>query len=107
LLSVIYKDKKNCASLLPLSAILFAPPPSPVDEGSEIMEPTGPITRHSIPAPKTFLELVQSKETSPRFNRKTLSRFLKQFSVFPEDHRVLIWRFILGVPENHDAYEVR
>lgn len=108
LISVVYKDRKHCAALLSLSSVLFPPPPLTVEEGSERMDaPTGPITRHTIPAPKSFLELVQAKETSPRFNQKTLGKFLKQFSVFPEDHRVLIWRFVLSVPENHDAYEVR
>lgn len=75
-------------------------------QGSEKMEiPTEPVVVRSLPAPKTFFELVNSRESSPKFNLKRLSVFLKQFAVFPSEHRVLIWRYILNVPENFDSYE--
>ena len=40
-----------------------------------------------------------------RLNRSELSNYLERFGVFPEDHRNLIWRTILELPLNNEAYD--
>ena len=51
------------------------------------------------------LKMIESASTSPALNFNRLSHYLMHFGEFPEKYRMLIWRFLLQVPENRDAFE--
>ena len=83
---------------------------------SEILEEEAEKTAHEIPKPakrltmvaeppKTFYQLVESKEESTSFNRSKLRGFLNYYGEYPAQYRTLIWRFLLKLPENRGAYE--
>jgi len=44
------------------------------------------------------------KKDRVAFNRVQLQKMLKFFGEFPEKYRVLVWRFLLELPENNTAY---
>ncbi|KAI9203502.1 uncharacterized protein BJ171DRAFT_509794 [Polychytrium aggregatum] len=55
--------------------------------------------------PETFYELVESKHDSSIMNRAKLAKFLHHYGVYPDKYRILIWRFLLRLPENYEAYQ--
>jgi hypothetical protein len=58
-----------------------------------------------VQLPKTFYELIESREESSAFNTVSLRRFLKHHGSYPDSYRQLIWRFLLKLPENRSGYE--
>ncbi|KAI8894406.1 WD40-repeat-containing domain protein [Globomyces pollinis-pini] len=58
-----------------------------------------------VEKPKTFYELIESKQESTWFNRTKLRRFLHHYGSYPDHYRPLIWRFLLKLPENRGGYE--
>jgi hypothetical protein len=45
---------------------------------------------------------------SPEFlNRKRLTSLLEQFGEYPAKYRLLIWGFLMEVPHNQMAFQVR
>lgn len=34
-----------------------------------------------------------------------LKKFLKKFKVYPEKHRLMIWKQLLQLPDNYEAFE--
>jgi Rab-GTPase-TBC domain len=65
----------------------------------------GKVEKKSADPPKTFFELVESREESSLFNKTKLRRFLNHYGTFPDKYRHLIWRYLLQLPENRAGYE--
>ncbi|TPX37151.1 hypothetical protein SmJEL517_g01058 [Synchytrium microbalum] len=112
LLSAIMADSRHITSLLRVDAILK--PETAVDTSPELQGPVEqeePITTKQVPSivatrPKTFHELVESREESNTLNKGRLRKFLDHYGVYPERYRTLIWRFLLKLPENREAFDV-
>jgi hypothetical protein len=49
-------------------------------------------------------QLAQLDPSKRRLNRHRLRALLHSFGQFPSKHRLLVWRFLLKLPENHDAF---
>ncbi|KAJ3273343.1 TBC1 domain member 31 [Terramyces sp. JEL0728] len=59
----------------------------------------------TVPHPQSFFELIESKENISLFNRAKLRGFLHHYGTYPDQYRHMIWRFLLKLPENRQAYE--
>ncbi|TPX40312.1 hypothetical protein SeMB42_g04226 [Synchytrium endobioticum] len=113
LLSTIMADSRHIVSLLRLDAILTPQldespaTEEPVEVGqSAPLAPSKPVPTVIATRPKTFHELVETREDSNILNKGRLRRFLDQYGRYPEKYRVLIWRFLLKLPENREAFDV-
>ncbi|RKO82738.1 hypothetical protein BDK51DRAFT_30230, partial [Blyttiomyces helicus] len=55
----------------------------------------------------TFRRTVETKAEahSTFLNKKKLKGFLHYYGAYPDEYRLLIWRFLLQLPENRDSYE--
>jgi hypothetical protein len=65
------------------------------------------VIKQKPPAPPyadSLQDLVKQTETESLLNKRKLGEFLKHFGEFPEKYRVLIWRYLLQLPENRSAY---
>jgi WD40 repeat protein len=49
-------------------------------------------------------QLAQLDPSRRRLNRHRLRALLGSFGQFPSKHRLLVWRFLLKLPENHEAF---
>ncbi|KAJ3058129.1 TBC1 domain member 31, partial [Podochytrium sp. JEL0797] len=54
---------------------------------------------------KTFYEMIEAKEDTTALNRRKLLKYLKHYGSYPDEYRTMIWRFLLKLPENREAYE--
>ncbi|KAJ3407502.1 TBC1 domain member 31 [Chytriomyces hyalinus] len=70
--------------------------------------PSSPIKKVKVQPPqtKTFYEMIEAKENTTLLNRRKLLKYLKHYGSYPDDYRTMIWRFLLKLPENRDAYEI-
>ena len=111
LVSVHYKDQKHVVAVLCLADVLKKREKVKESEESFNQEnsmqsvPINPPKKITINAPKTFFQLVESKEETTEFNKPRLVKFLSQFYAFPDQYRTLIWRYLLQLPENRASYE--
>ncbi|KAJ3223877.1 TBC1 domain member 31 [Clydaea vesicula] len=118
-ISLIYLDQKFLTSILRLDTILNPAlaqiesdeedldfeNTSMKDGNFETISYSKPKKVELVQPNKTFFELIESKKETSEFNKKKLKKFLKQFGGFPSEHRVLIWRYLLKLPENRQSYE--
>jgi hypothetical protein len=58
-----------------------------------------------VQQPKTFYELIESKQETILFNRAKIKGFLNHYGKYPNQYRQMIWRYILKLPENRAGYE--
>ncbi|KAJ3094758.1 TBC1 domain member 31, partial [Physocladia obscura] len=49
--------------------------------------------------------MIEAKEDNTTLNRRKLLKYLKHYGSYPEEYRTMVWRFLLKLPENRDAYE--
>jgi WD40 repeat protein len=108
-LAVITKDSKCKVSLLRLDQ-LFESNESEKKEFVEENEKSQVELQPIIPKvvaqpPKTFFELIESKQESSFFNRAKIRGFLHHYGSYPDQFRPLIWRYLLKLPENRASYE--
>ncbi|KAI8607774.1 hypothetical protein BC830DRAFT_1157806 [Chytriomyces sp. MP71] len=73
----------------------------------EESRPASPMKRVQLQSErtKTFYEMIEAKESTTVLNRRKLLKYLKHYGSYPEDYRTMIWRFLLKLPENREAYE--
>jgi hypothetical protein len=119
IMSLVLMDAKYSLRVIRLDHILsISKPPQEADdvtvesfENSQAQDtniiPVSPPKKVqlSIAHIPSFAELVDSKQESEILNRRKLLRFLKHYGTYPDNFRQLIWRFLLRVPENREAYE--
>ncbi|KAL2919956.1 hypothetical protein HK105_200022 [Polyrhizophydium stewartii] len=122
-LASVLLDAKHITSLVRLDPIMR--PSAPMQE-RDITEPeTAPrdqaanLTTHQFQRasrrdkrvtvtaeqPKTFYELIESKQETSLLNRQKLARFLSHYGEYSPQYRTLVWRFLLKLPENRAGYE--
>ncbi|KAJ3331719.1 TBC1 domain member 31 [Blyttiomyces sp. JEL0837] len=82
-------------------------PPSHDDQAFSSAGNQGDRVTLDVPKVQTLHDLVEAKDDSKSpINRRKLLKFLKHYGAFPNEYRALIWRLLLKLPENRDAYEV-
>ncbi|KAI9331207.1 rab-GTPase-TBC domain-containing protein [Obelidium mucronatum] len=120
-MTVVLMDAKYSIRLLRIDYILKLKTEKknddfePSDENVEMLEILGP-DRSAPGSPakrvklqmehtKTFYEMIEAKEDTTILNRRKLLNYLKHYGSYPEDYRTMIWRFLLKLPENREAYD--
>ncbi|KAI8915528.1 hypothetical protein BC831DRAFT_432109 [Entophlyctis helioformis] len=113
-LASILLDAKHAVSLVRLDAILYPEETHGVLNEDQQLESRSrsqapkPETKRAIVTmeqPKTFYDLVESKEETSVLNKRKLARFLAHYGEYPAQYRPLIWRFLLKLPESRAGYE--
>ncbi|KAI8810836.1 hypothetical protein BJ742DRAFT_675406 [Cladochytrium replicatum] len=109
-LCLVRKHARHIADLIALDPVRLATDSS--DKGnaqrddSDIVErlvpKSNPVIAKSEPQ-KSFFEMVESKRESSMLNRIKLAKFVVHCGTYPNN--ILIWRFLLKLPENREAYE--
>ncbi|KXS18486.1 hypothetical protein M427DRAFT_211706 [Gonapodya prolifera JEL478] len=60
--------------------------------------------REDSKVPGTLYELVEMTDKDRHLTSRRLLRFLRHYHAYPSKYRTLIWRFLLRLPENREAY---
>ena len=71
-------------------------------EGVGIVAGGGVGGTHSDPP---LVRLTKLHPEDMKLNKKKLKYLLKNYGEYPEKYRLLIWRFLLQLPENIEAYQ--
>jgi hypothetical protein len=109
LLAAVSKESKYMINLLRLDHIFDpkeeVPPRELIEEPVVQQKAEVKIPKAIAQPPKTFFELIESKQESSFFNRAKIRGFLHHYGSYPDQYRPLIWRFLLKLPENRASYE--
>ncbi|KAJ3027429.1 UNVERIFIED_CONTAM: TBC1 domain member 31 [Siphonaria sp. JEL0065] len=120
-MSVVLMDAKYSVRMLRIDTMIKLRPrqtEDELDEGDEKLDtlefgnpspspPGSPAKRVKLQNEhtKTFYEMIEAKEDTTILNRRKLLKYLKHYGSYPEDYRTMIWRFLLKLPENREAYD--
>ncbi|ORY31167.1 hypothetical protein BCR33DRAFT_724099 [Rhizoclosmatium globosum] len=122
-MTVVLMDAKYSMRMIRVDHMIRLKPEKPVDEFDAVEDddkfdtlefpaknpspPGSPAKRVKLQSEhtKTFYEMIEAKEDTTILNRRKLLKYLKHYGSYPEDYRTMVWRFLLKLPENREAYE--
>eukprot|EP00937_MAST-01D_sp_MAST-1D-sp2_P004524 g4524.t1 len=74
------------------------------DVFAENGEENGDSEQQQQPAVTPLHRLAQLEPSARRLNRRRLRALLRRFGEFPSKYRPVVWRFLLRLPENREAF---